>query len=241
MHFGHGGNNSERWLVSYADFLTLLFAFFVVMFATAQTDKQKARKVSDSVRKAYGSTKPTPTEAESVPMMMGTPITKAPAQNPLVANMITELQESLESLSKELDAEIRSGKIRIKMEARGLVISLQDNALFARGSDEIQPSIRSSVDRIADAIRKLGNPVRLEGHTDSTPIRNERFRNNWDLSVARALSALDYLTETTNLPISRFAVAGYGDSVPVASNDSEDGRARNRRVDVVIMNQYTVQ
>jgi chemotaxis protein MotB len=240
MHLGRAGN-SDRWLVSYADFLTLLFAFFVVMFATAQTDKQKARRVSDSVRKAYGSTKPVPTEVQSVPMMMGTPFTTTPSQNPLVANMIAELQNSLESLSEELDAEIRAGKIQVKLEARGLVISLQDNALFARGSDEIQTSIQPSLDRIAGAMRKLNNPVRLEGHTDSTPIKNERFRNNWDLSVARALKTLDYLVETTNLPIGRFAIAGYGDSVPVASNQTEEGRSRNRRVDVVIINQYNVQ
>jgi len=232
--------SSDRWLVSYADFVTLLFAFFVVLFATSHTDKQKARKVSESVRKAYGSTKPVPTEASSVPLMMGTPLTKQPEQHPLVATMVTELQQSLESLSAELEKEILAGKIRIRMESRGLVVTLQESALFAAGDDTILPSIFSSLGRIAVAIRKLKNPVRLEGHTDSVPIHNTRFQNNWELSVARALSTMKYMTELEDLPMQRFAVAGYGDSIPVSENETPAGRAKNRRVDVVIMNEYNL-
>jgi chemotaxis protein MotB len=173
-------------------------------------------------------------------MMMGTPLTKTPVQNQLVATMVTELQASLESLTEELENEILAGKIRIRMESRGLVVSLQESAVFAPGDDSILPSIFPSLERIAEAIRKVNNPVRLEGHTDSIPIHNARFRNNLELSVDRALSTLAFLTEREGLPIERFAVAGYGESIPVSDNDTPGGRAKNRRTDVVIMNQYNV-
>lgn len=238
--------NHERWLVSYADYVTLLFAVFVVMFASSHADHQKAEQVSVSVRKAYASGmlgRQAPAKAVSLPPALSAAPTPAPrdeTKSPLAARMMAELQRSLETLSSELEKEIQSGKIRVRMETRGLVISLQESALFAPGADTILPEIKPSLDRIAEAIRKLPNPVRLEGHTDSTPIHTARFRNNWELSVARAVTTLDYLTLKAMLPIRRFAVAGYGDSIPAADNSTPDGRARNRRVDVVILNEYSV-
>jgi chemotaxis protein MotB len=239
--------NHERWLISYADFITLLFAFFVVMFASSQTDKSKAQRVSDSVKNALeGSTLPI-----AVTILGGTPDTKgqgnAQMRGPGGDRRITaeekrkaqvvELLPSLKILTKELEQEIKSGKIVIRMGARGLVISFSQAALFPSGTDDIAPEARESLRKVAAAIRSIPNPVRLEGHTDSIPIHNARFRSNWELSSARSIAILTVMTEDFDVPESRLSISGYADTAPLAGNDTELGRARNRRVDVIILNE----
>jgi chemotaxis protein MotB len=239
--------NHERWLISYADFITLLFAFFVVMFATSQTDKGKAQEVSDSVKRAL--------EGEKMSTMIaavlgGTVDDRGIGNNqqrgpggvntppePKKDQKLAELLPSLKVLSEELKEEIAEGKIQINMQPRGLVVSFTQAALFPSGQDEISPDSYGSLKKVAAAISKIPNPVRLEGHTDSVPISTPRFRSNWDLSAARSIALLDLMCGKFDLPRDRLSVAGYADNAPVASNDTEAGRARNRRVDVVILNE----
>jgi chemotaxis protein MotB len=240
--------NHERWLVSYADFITLLFAFFVVMFASSQTDKSKAKQVSDSVREAL--------ENGGVPSAVreilggtvdekgkGNAQMKGPggaqksaAETKPPTPQVAELLPSLQFLTKELSEEIKSGKIEMRLEPRGLVVSLREAAFFPSGGDAVDPGSLSSIQKVAGVLRTLPNPVRLEGHTDSVPIHTARFRNNWELSAARSIAMLDVLSERFELPAGRFSVAGYADTAPVASNDDAQGRARNRRVDIVVLN-----
>ncbi|HUJ23048.1 MAG TPA: flagellar motor protein MotB [Bryobacteraceae bacterium] len=244
--------NHERWLVSYADFITLLFAFFVVMFASSQTDKAKAKQVSDSVREALdnggvpaavreilGGT--VDEKGKGNAQMRGPggaqrsnkePQPEPKAQPPEVA----ELLPSLQFLTHELQDEIKTGKITMRLEPRGLVVSLQQAAFFPTGEDTLNASTLPSIQKVADVLRGLPNPVRLEGHTDSVPIHTARFRNNWELSAARSIAMLDVLSSRFQIPAERFSVAGYADTSPVASNETEEGRARNRRVDIVILN-----
>jgi chemotaxis protein MotB len=122
------------------------------------------------------------------------------------------------------------------MEARGLVVSLMEAAFFRSGDDAVLPAMHSSIGKIAEVIAKLPNPVRLEGHTDSVPIHNQRFRSNWELSAARSVAMLELLSAKYGLPMARLSVAGYAENVPLADNQTEEGRARNRRVDIVILN-----
>ncbi len=245
--------NHERWLVSYADFITLLFAFFVVMFASSQVDKGKAAQVSESVRKALekgnvaavvaavlggtvGDTGPgnaqrkgpggAKKQAKEPNELKGTDEQKA-----------ADLAASHEVLLRELDEEIRGGQVKLEMQQRGLVVSLRQAAFFPSGEDTIAPATFPVLGKIAGAVAKLPNPVRLEGHTDSVPIHNVRFRSNWDLSVARSIAMLELLTTRFSIPPVRLSVAGYADTAPTASNDEEAGRALNRRVDLVILNQ----
>ena len=201
--------NPERWFVSYADFVTLLFAFFVVLFACAQTDKINI--ASHALAAAVRTSPPAP-------------VPKAP-----------ELQPALEYLSRELRNEIENGQMRLRLEPRGLVVTLSQAAFFPSGADDIDPSLYPSIRKVADAVRGLPNPIRLEGHTDSNPIHQKRFRDNWELSSARALSMLRLLNGAEGIDRSRLAVAGYADATPVVSNDTEAGRSRNRRVDIVIL------
>lgn len=148
-----------------------------------------------------------------------------------------ELQPSLDALEKDLKADIDSGRIRISMQQRGLVVSLAEAAFFPSGHDEMAASAADTIERIATSLRGLPNHLRMEGHTDSRPIHGGRFRSNWELSAARAIAVRDLFESRGNIPPARMSVAGYGETAPVAANDTDEGRARNRRVDVVVLNQ----
>ncbi|MEP7355407.1 MAG: flagellar motor protein MotB [Acidobacteriota bacterium] len=224
--------NHERWLVSYADFITLLFAFFVVMFASSQEDKGKAQQMSESVRAALE-------QSAFTGAAPGRDKAQAPVEQPPpkpAPNPINPLLAAQDVLTAELAGEIKSGHIRISMEARGLVVSFADAALFPSGEDVISTDAHSGLEKVAAAIGRLNNPVRLEGHTDSRPIKTSRFKSNWDLSASRSIALLKILTERFDVAASRLSVAGYADTAPIASNDTDEGRARNRRVDIIVLN-----
>jgi chemotaxis protein MotB len=238
--------NHERWLVSYADFITLLFAFFVVMFASSQTDKGKAAQVSESVKSALSESKISSAIAAILGGTIddkgkGNAMMKGPGGTNKVLEAkqeaIVELMPSLKVLTAELKKEIDSGKLQVSMERRGLTISFKEAATFPSGTDEISPQCYESVGKVASAIRKIPNPVRLEGHTDRVPIHTPRFRSNWELSAARGIALLELLTNEFNVPREKVAISGYADTAPIDSNDTQEGRARNRRVDIIILNQ----
>ena len=246
--------NHDRWVVSYADFITLLFAFFVVMFATSQTDKGKAQQVSDSVKRALEGDRMSQVVAA---ILGGTAGGKAGgkvtgtgkgdamlrgsggAAKPLDAmtdRKLVTLLPSLKILSEALKKEIDEGRIQISMQTRGLVVSFKQASLFASGEDVISPEAYSGLEKVAAAIAKLPNQVRLEGHTDSKPIHTERFHCNWELSAGRSIAILELLSNKFGVPRERLSIAGYADTAPVASNETEEGRAKNRRADIVILN-----
>jgi chemotaxis protein MotB len=241
--------NHERWLVSYADFITLLFAFFVVMFASSQTDKSKAQQVSESVKSALE----TGGVAAAVHEILGGTVDERGKGNAMMRGpggtepkrieekqVIAELLPSLNYLTHALEQEIKDGKIEVHLEPRGLVVSLRQATFFPSGEDTIDPATYDSIDKIADTIEKLPNSVRLEGHTDSIPIHTARFRSNWELSAARSIAMLELLSTRYNIPRERMGIAGYADTIPADTNDTEEGRAHNRRVDIVILNQQVV-
>ena len=242
--------NHERWLVSYADFITLLFAFFVVMFATSQADKGKAQQVSESVKEAFEGKK---MSAVIAAVLGGTPDSKgqgdAQMKGPGGTNELSktrkddklaELIPSLRVLTEELKVEIETGQIQVRMAARGLVVSFKQAALFPSGEDVISSTAYPSLEKVAGAMSRIPNPARLEGHTDSQPIRNSRFRSNWELSAARSIALMEILCARFGAPRERISIAGYADTAPVASNDTEEGRAQNRRVDIIILNERGV-
>jgi chemotaxis protein MotB len=246
-HAGHA--NHERWLVSYADFITLLFAFFVVMFASSQTDKAKAQHISDAVTKALekggmqaavheilGGT--VDEKGKGNAQMKGPGGSQARNDKTEVQPLDQELLPKLAFLNKALEAEIRDGKLEIKPEVRGLVISMQQAAFFPSGDDTIDPQTYEAVEKIAHIVADSPNPIRLEGHTDSQPIHTAHFPSNWELSAARGISMLHLLSDRYGIAHERLAVVGYADTVPKATNDTPEGRAINRRVDIVILNQH---
>jgi chemotaxis protein MotB len=235
--------NHERWLISYADFITLLFAFFVVMFASSQTDKAKAQQMSDSISGALGQDRISSAIAE---ILGGAPGLKekgnAQMKGPGGAKKLESpkpagLAPSMEILRKQLQLEIDSGMLNVSMEARGLVVSLRQAAFFPPGQDTIDSGTYETIGKLAAVILSLPNKVRLEGHTDAVPIHNARYRSNWELSSARGVTMLDLLTTRYSIPERRLSVGGYAETIPIATNDTPEGRARNRRVDIVILNE----
>jgi chemotaxis protein MotB len=238
--------NHERWLVSYADFITLLFAFFVVMFASTQADRSKAKAVSESVKDAlqhgqFSATLSTvlgrgkhenskmPANPDRVDKSENLPPKVSPPAPP------ADLTKSLATLQHGLNGELQSGKIALKLEGRGLVISLREATFFASGDDAVATTSMPILAKIAAEIQGIANPLRLEGFTDSKPIHNSRFRSNWELSVARSIAMLELLRQKFAIAPDRLSVAGYGENAPVDTNETEEGRSHNRRVDLVIL------
>jgi len=246
--------NHERWLVSYADFITLLFAFFVVMFASSQTDKSRAKQISEAVEKALKDGKSV-TMSPAVAKILGGTVDdkgrgnaqmKGPggAQKSAIEaqqEKVVELAPSMKVLTEQLEKEIKAGKVEVNMEPRGLVISLKQTAFFPSGTDAIDPTTFVVLKKVADALNAVSNPLRIEGHTDSVPIHTARFRSNWELSAARSISMMEVLGSQFKVNRQRIAIVGFADTDPQTTNDTEEGRARNRRVDIVIQNNYKVE
>jgi chemotaxis protein MotB len=245
--------NHERWLVSYADFITLLFAFFVVMFASSQTDKSKAKQISEAVEKALADGKSVgvpPAVAKILggaiddkgqgnAQMRGPGGAQRAAKESLPPDVL-ELAPSLKSLSKELEDEIKTGKVEVSLEPRGLVVSLKQAAFFPSGTDSIDPATYPIIGKLASALKQVTNPLQVEGHTDSVPIHTARFRSNWELSAARSIAMMELLATQFGIDRQRMIIVGFADTSPETTNETPEGRAANRRVNIVIMNKYSL-
>jgi chemotaxis protein MotB len=227
----------DRWLVSYA----VLFAFFVVMFASTQADRSKAKQYSEAVKDAleHGQFSAAISvvlgrgKHEAVKSMDEDSLRFSQPQPPPAHP--ADLVKSLATLQSGLDAELKSGKVQVTLETRGLVISLRESGFFASGDDAIAPESIPSIAKIAAVIQGVPNPLRLEGYTDSVPIHTPRFRSNWELSAARSIAMLELLRQKFQIPPERMTVAGYAENAPADSNDSAEGRAHNRRVELVLL------
>ncbi len=245
--------NHERWMVSYADFITLMFAFFVVMFASSQTDKAKARMISEAVEKALDNGKSVAIPPAVAKVLGGTVDDKgqgnAQMRGPGGAQRaakedkptIEELVPSMKHLTEELAEEIKAGKLEVALETRGLVISLKQATFFPSGTDSIDPGGFSAIEKVANALNQIPNPIRIEGHTDANPIHTARFASNWELSAARAIAMMDMLADKYKVKHERMAIVGYADTMPAADNDTPEGRAKNRRVDIVLLSEYAMK
>lgn len=238
--------NEERWLVSYADFITLLFAFFVVMFASSQVDKKKMAVMASAFdsyvngggQATRGSKQPGGTQKPAEPGPSNAKQAEATAKSAAAALMgltMAELLPTHDRLTAELLPQIAASQVEISLQPRGLILSLKESAFFAPGDDAVSGQAQPILAKVAEALTQVPGQIRLEGHTDNTPIHTPRFPSNWQLSTARSVAVLKLLTSQFRLPAERFAVAGYGEYQPLESNDTEEGRGRNRRVDVVIL------
>jgi chemotaxis protein MotB len=226
----------ERWLVSYADFITLLFAFFVVLYSTARVDKKKVTRLSAAIQVAFQQMGAHPGGVDQVALQtaLNSPLPVTPGTPaPETADM-----ESLRSdLQKALAEEIARGEVAVRKGPEGLVVSLQELGFFASGSAGIKPGAESAFSRMAEILVQRGYHVRVEGHTDNVPIHNSQFASNWELSTARSTEMIRSLITRHGFSPAILSAAGYGEYHPVADNGTDAGRALNRRVDVVILAQ----
>ena len=244
--------NHERWLVSYADFITLLFAFFVVMFAASNSDQKKAGKIAQAVQVAFkemavftptGKVVPLydegglPSDTKSVignthSAFDSTQFVASGKQGEAASKSISEVKQELEKLLKE---QISKQNVRLAEDSRGLTVSLAETGFFDPGSAVMHPESLAVVDHIAETLRPLGYNLRVEGHTDNIPIHTAQFPSNWELSTSRATYVLQYLISNGKVAPHRLSAVGYGEYRPVASNDTPEGRGANRRVDLVVL------
>lgn len=244
--------NHERWLISYADFITLLFALFVVLFASSQTDKAKMAALQSSYLRAvqkgavYAGRSVvarilggTVDEKGIGNAMMRGPGGEKKYRPPAPPPVPVELLPAMNDINSKLAKEIADGKLKVSMGARGLVISFLQTALFRSGDDQVQPEAVSLFAQISQVLGTLPNNIIVEGHTDSIPIHNSRFRSNWELSAARSIAVMDLLITKFGIDRRRVAILGYGENQANGDNESETGRARNRRVDIVVQNLTT--
>ena len=244
--------NLERWLVSYADFITLLFAVFVVLYAMSQSDKQKVEEVSKSIREAFGMTDTSSTPAmhiiDSIDLAP-IPTAERQAREAITAPEPTAQpyaeEEEFSNIKKEISgmlaAKGKQDKIKLTVTKRGLVISLKEAGFFDSGSAEMQPASLPLLEEIAKSIQGYANDVRIEGHTDNVPVNSKTIRSNWELSTARSTSIVRYLIDALHFPPARLSAVGYGEYRPIADNSTESGRAQNRRVDIVLLSKNAQQ
>jgi chemotaxis protein MotB len=243
--------NHERWLVSYADFITLLFAFFVVMFSVSQVDQKRAGRFQESFSFATGLKTdergylPRADDLKKAPMAASI-VADAPASAPMqtVCNLCAtndsalRFPEELAELEKVIKerAELEANLVGVKVLRRGneLVLRLDATALFDSGDDQIRVEALPLLVSIADELRHRALAIRVEGHTDNVPITTARFRSNWDLATGRATTVVVTLARLGGIDPRRLAAVGYSEYQPIASNDTPEGRTENRRVDFVL-------
>lgn len=241
----------ERWLVSYADFITLLFAFFVVLFASSHRDARKTALLSAAIHGAFQ-------QLDAIPGDKSTQL------NELASNSKFENAASSQELSKiascaalpeaqhgsgidveqlrrqlenALGSEIKNHEIEIRLTPVGFVVSLKELGFFRSGEAHLLPAAVSKLTLIANILNQHGFQLRVEGHTDNRPIHTADFRSNWELSTARATEVVRLLIEELNFDPARVSVGGFGEFHPLDSNETPEGRQRNRRVDLVVISQ----
>jgi chemotaxis protein MotB len=233
--------NHERWLVSYADFITLLFAFFVVMYSVSRIDNKRMVDVVKSIKfamhfKGEGG-------VESMPIFEG-PASEGGCASNVGTDAPTQRQvEAIEAMRRRMEKKFKgvllekpgmATSVTIFTEGRRLMVRLSVAHFFDPNAAALRPEVIPILDLVADELAKIHRPIRVEGYTDDVPPVATRYRDNWDLSASRAASVAAYLERAHYMPGNLLSAAGYGDSRPIATNDTPPGRELNRRLDLVI-------
>jgi chemotaxis protein MotB len=226
-------DNHERWLISYADFITLLFAFFVVMYAISVVNEGKYRVFSDALGSAFGG------RAAPRPSNQLEPVIPLPnLAGKRRAEALKRERDRLTTLARDLTSTlaplVKEGKVRVTQNSRGVSVEINASVLFDSGEATLTADSKEALRALAVLLRDDPHALQVEGHTDTTPIRSTVFPSNWELSAARAGAVVRLFIES-GVPAARMTVVGHGSNIPVASNDEADGRARNRRVAVTIL------
>ena len=225
--------NHERWLISYADFITLLFAFFVVMYAISSVNIGKYKVFSDALGDAFGGAGSSPPVNTQVPNL--------PIPNPALkrrAEMLKQERQEMTRLAQDLLSTlaplVKEGKVRVTQNSRGVSVEINASVLFDPADARLTPESVEALSAVGVLLKNDTHNVQVEGHTDDLPISNAQFPSNWELSSVRASSVVRLFVENGVAP-TRLTAVGFGSNVPVASNDDPIGRARNRRVAVTIL------
>lgn len=228
-------DNHDRWLISYADFITLLFAFFVVMYAISAVNENKYRILASSLGSAFGKAATNDVPVPQLPTVTLPPEVK---QRTLKQQQAIEEQahmtEVASSLLDVMASLVKEGQVRVTQSRRGVSIEINANVLFAPGRAELEPQSLKVLEAVAEKLKNEPFNLEVTGHTDNVPISNSAFASNWELSAVRATSVVRLLADSGIAP-ARLSAIGREASQPIASNDTAEGRARNRRVELMIL------
>lgn len=222
--------NHERWLITYSDLITLLMIFFVLMYTISNVNSKKFAELSASMSKAL--------LGQNSGHFLGDATGKIPIKESLSEKVKREMESMLKAqqqIEKLITEQGLAGKVEVHQQARGLVISLKEALLFNSGSAVVTPEAKRIVVKVGQIIQLLPNQMRIEGHTDNLPIRTILFPSNWELSTARATNVVKLLINEVGIKPEHFSATGYGEYRPIVPNDTELNRARNRRVDIVVL------
>ena len=223
---GHGGGSGGRWLVSYADFVTLMFGFFLILWASASQDPVKFQELAEAFQRAFNSG-----------AMLGQPhsgqiLGKGGRLAPNEVSSFQRVSETVGDLVAQLNL---ADQLGIGMRREGLVITLSSTLAFEPGAADLSPRAKDVLARLAPSLDGAPGRIRVEGHTDNVPIQTREFPSNWELSNARAGSVTRFLSETMGIPGDKFEVAGYAEYRPLVPNDTRENRGTNRRVEIVLL------
>ncbi|HCI13429.1 MAG: flagellar motor protein MotD [Gallionellales bacterium GWA2_60_142] len=231
-------DNGDRWLISYADFVTLLFAFFVVMYSISSVNEEKYKTFGDALNSAFNKEGGASPNAASGPQEQQSMLFMADRQTVRLGEQQRRIQAHMKSLSAGLSQVmsdlIDQRQVSINQTKRGVEIDISASALFRTGEATLQPGTLDVLRQVASVLSKEELPIEVEGHTDDVPIATAQFPSNWELSSARASSVVRQLVES-GVSAKRLAVVGLASNQPLASNDTPEGRAKNRRVTITIL------
>ena len=243
--------NHDRWLISYSDLITTLFAFFVVLFASSYQDKKTIQGLSQAIHVGFqdlgafsggassvtaahpdakpAQTNPDPTSQDTA-SQQASPHKDGPATGPAVN--VADLQKQLDAA---IGQEIKNHEIDTRVTPEGFVVSLKELGFFKSGQATLMPGAAEKIQRVAKVLAKNGLDLRVEGHSDNQPIHTAQFRSNWELSTARAMAVMLLLVDDSGFDPRKISIAGYGQYRPLADNVTPEGRGTNRRVDLVVV------
>jgi chemotaxis protein MotB len=219
--------NHDRWLLTYSDLITLLLAFFIMMYTLSKQDAQKYQEVSAHLRAIFsGGTGILGNR--TAPSSRGTAMLPPEASN---GEIMKQLEEGIRSVA--LPAEMERN-FNILLDDRGIVVRALDQAFFSEGKADLQDKAKRAIDKIIPILKQANRDVRIEGHTDNVPISTAEFKSNWELSVRRATEVVRYVTEKGSFPPEMISAAGYAEFRPLVSNVSPENRSKNRRIEIII-------
>ncbi len=231
-HRQSGGQ--DRWLVSYADFITLMFALFVVLYALSSVSEGKFRVLGDSLFNAFGSDVVERLPPATHPPAPDLPPRKLVRQSESQVKQREQMRGIAQDIVKVLDVLVRGGQVKVTQTNRGISVEINASVLFASGQAQVRPETERALQEVARVLAKTEQGIQVEGYTDNAPISTSQFPSNWELSAARASSVVRLFIDN-GVAEPRMSVIGYGPNRPLTPNDTPDNRARNRRVTVMIL------
>lgn len=231
-----GGGGEAAWMATFADMMTLLLTFFVLLISFASMDVVKFRMMLGSVKDAMGVQYPHPGQ---IPAVSTSPVQLSETEGSSRLDILQENLAILNAIRQSIRDATLDGQVEAELSERGVIVRVKGHVLFDLGDATLRPDGTAILDSIGQLSETFQTQLMVEGHTDGLPISTSQFPSNWELSTARAISAMRYFVERQLVPTDRVGVAGYADQRPIAPNDTPEGRARNRRIEFVFVRMTT--